>query len=158
MRIANVSVVCIIIAFSQPITVFSQDTQDPQQHLKIQHSAKMHGVHSQKLGNIMQRLIAMLMSPPSKQADQEQQAKYNKKLVKLSKKVTMTAASINKYLANDKLNEKQTAKFMDLATQLHDEALNAQTEAVANDPEALNMALGRFNQTCVSCHRLFREK
>jgi len=40
-----------------PFPAYSQNSTDPQQHLNIQNFAQMHGVHSDELKNIMQRMI-----------------------------------------------------------------------------------------------------
>ena len=137
--------------------VSSQDSQDPQQHLKIQHAAKLHGVHSEKLSDIMRRMIATLMQQPAAADDEQQRAKHQARLVQLAAKVNETAKSINHYLPDGELSEAEVGTFRELALQLQDEALNTQTAMQAGDVEAMNGALDRFNQTCISCHRLFRE-
>ncbi len=141
-----------------PAFVYGQDNMDPQQHLKIQHFAKMHGIHSEKLKNIMRHMITSLMKQPKNKEDELQQQRYLAGLVKASRQVVSASRSLDKYIAAGELNEKETAKFKTLAEVLHNEAVTAESLAKAGNTEELKVSLGRFNQTCVTCHRLFRER
>jgi cytochrome c556 len=150
--------VSIMLLIAVPDFVFSQDSTDPQQHLKIQRFAKMHGVHSDKLKTIMRNMIANLMKESEIEVDNIRRQKYLAKLAKRSKQVVAASKSMNQHNTADKLNEKETAKFNELAETLNNEAMNAEKLAKAGSVEELEIALGRFNQTCVDCHRLFREQ
>jgi hypothetical protein len=147
-----------IILTTIPNIAIGQDSTDPQQHLKIQSFARMHGVHSDKLQGVMRNMIATLMKEPKNENDKIQQEKYLAQLVKRSKQVVAVSKTLDQHVVAEKLNEKETIKFKKLAETLHNEALNAEKLAKLENAEELDASLVRFNQTCVECHRLFREK
>ena len=154
----NLLPVCLFCLISSSTAVYSADQEDIDQHRRIQQTAKMHGVHSQKMIDHMQRMLPLLMSQPAAEEDKAQQVKYYERLTRLSNKVRRTTGSINKFLPNDELDEEEATKFKALGTQLFEESKNAETAAKSDDPAALEAALDRFNQTCIDCHRLFREQ
>jgi len=66
--------------------------------------------------------------------------------------------SLDKYLTGqESLVKKESAKFNELAEELHKEALNAENQTKEGNAEELKASLDRFNKTCITCHRLFRE-
>jgi cytochrome c556 len=157
MRLITTLFISSMLLTTTPIPANSQSSTDPQQHLKIQNFAQMHGVHNDKLKSIMQRMIGSLMKQPKNKDDELRQAKYFASLVKASRKVVSASLSLDNYLAAGELSEKETTKFKVLAEELHKEALNAENQAKEGNAEELNASLNRFNQTCITCHRLFRE-
>lgn len=150
--------VCLLFNLLYPVAVVAEEGPDPAQHLKRQNMAKMHGVHSSKVREVMSNLIGQLMMAPGEAGDEKDKAEYYARLAKLSRKVSRTALSIDRYLPNDELSEEEAMVFRDLAVQLYRESRNMEQHIEFEDSDALNAALERFNQTCVDCHRLFRER
>jgi cytochrome c556 len=110
---------------------------------------KLHVIYSENIQEIMQRLS---MSVYEENLDMEQ----IEKLFDNASELYITAKNLKQALPGIDLTVSEKNIFENIAKQLQIEANNLGYMAQNNDKEGMQMVYKRLNDTCISCHELFR--
>ena len=110
---------------------------------------KLHVIYSENIQEIMQRLS---MSVYEENLDMQQ----IEELFDNASELYITAKNLKQALPGIDLTVSEKNIFENIAKQLQIEANNLGYMAQNNDKEGMQMVYKRLNDTCVSCHELFR--
>jgi len=126
-------------------------------HRQVQTRTITYDFHSTRLHETMLQLNALITYAQNPALPLEHEK--NDFLQQLVATTTAIAESAQALAQIDPTNEPgsaQVSKFKSLADQLRSEALNIEFNTRNMNIEAMNRSFDRLNQTCISCHRLFR--
>ena len=119
--------------------------------------AMLHAIHSEEVRNIMRRLKLLIYEREYTELELEKlRHQQIRLLVEEAKSLTITAAQLPEIESLKKLNEEEQLTFNAMANQLHDVALELQKDIEANHRQELDKAYIKLQDTCNTCHRLFR--
>ncbi len=114
-------------------------------------------IHSEKVRTIMLRLNSLMYEREYTQLELQQlRYKQIQKLVVEAKKLTATAASIPDDYSLKELTDEQQLAFNAMANQLYETSLELQSESKAGHRQAVDDAYNKLQETCHTCHSLFR--
>ena len=139
------------------MNVSTQAEDDIHQHRRVQTRSILYGVHSEQLYETMLRLNTLISySQHSALPLDHEKNEFLQQLIETTDEVVKSAQSLKEIDPADKLGTEQTSTFISLADQLHTEALNIKINTKNMNIEELNQAFDKLNQTCNTCHKLFR--
>jgi cytochrome c556 len=141
------------------MSVYSQNEDDVgiHQHRRVQARSILYGVHSKELHETMLRLNALISYPQNRPLPLDyEKTKFLQQLIDTANQLVKSAESLKEIDPGGDLGTEQVSTFFSLADQLRAEALDMEINTREMNIEALDKAFANMNQTCESCHRLFR--
>ena len=130
-----------------------------QPHFAIAEESKaiLKVIHNERVRSIMLRLNSLLYERELTQLE-VQQLRYKQinNLVSEANKLTSTAASLPDVYSINELSDEQQLAFNAMANELYEVSLELQREAKAGHRKAADDAYTRLQETCHTCHSLFR--
>ncbi len=110
---------------------------------------KLHVIYSENIQEIMQRLSISVY-------EEELNMEQIEKLFDNTSELYLTAKNLKQALPGIDLTVSEKNIFENIAKQLQIEANNLGYMAQNNNKEGMQMVYKRLNDTCISCHELFR--
>jgi len=127
------------------------------QHRQVQTEANPYQVHDEQLRETMLQLNALVSYSEQPAAPLDNDSKeFLQKLIDTVGVVASSAESLKQADKIDHLNDEQWSKYTKLTDQLYSEAVEIDINARQMNLEEMNDAFLNLNQTCISCHKLFR--
>jgi cytochrome c556 len=127
------------------------------QHRQVQTDANLYQIHDEQLRETMFQLNALVSysEQPAVPLDNDSK-EFLQKLIDTVGVVASSAESLKQTDKIDHLNDEQWSKYTKLTDQLYGEAIEIDINARQMNVEEMNEAFLNLNQTCISCHKLFR--
>ena len=132
-------------------SVISKENAGINRHRQVQAVTLPHQVHDKKLREIMLRLNALVSF--SEQPGFPLSHESSEFLTELIDTAALVANSALQ-LKEDDANE--SPQFSTLAEQLYEQAVSIEMNARNMNLEEMNNSFSELNQTCISCHKLYR--
>jgi cytochrome c556 len=127
------------------------------QHRQVQTDANPYQIHDEQLHETMSQLNALVSYSEQPAAPLDNDSKeFLQKLIDTVGVVASSAESLKKTDKINHLNDEQLSRYTELADQLYGEAIEIDINARQMNVEETNEAFLNLNQTCISCHKLFR--
>jgi cytochrome c556 len=136
----------------------SDERQDGvNRHRQVQSDASPYQIHDEQLRETMLQLNALVSysEQPAVPLDNDSK-EFLQKLIDTVGVVASSAESLKQTDKIDHLNDEQWSKYTKLTDQLYSEAIEIDINARQMNVEEMNEAFLNLNQTCISCHKLFR--
>jgi len=145
------SICFMIVAFST--SLFSEEVSENKRESKTISNA----IHSDDIRNIMRRLRILIYDREYTELELRKLSNNQiELLVEETNILAQTAENIPNIASLKNLNDEDQLTFSAMANQLHDISLELQREAKANHQQALDTAYLKLQNTCNTCHKLFR--
>lgn len=117
----------------------------------------LNAIHSDDIRNIMRRLRILIYDREYTELELRKLSNNQIELLAVEANILAQTAENSSNIASLKnLNDEDQLTFSAMANQLHDISLELQQEAKANHQQALDAAYLKLQNTCNTCHRLFR--
>ena len=116
-------------------------------------------IHSDDIRNIMRRLRILIYD--REYTELELRKLSNNQIELLAEEtyiLAQTAENIPNITSLKNLNDEEQLTFSAMANQLHGISMELQREAKANHQQALDAAYLKLQNTCNTCHQLFRNR
>jgi hypothetical protein len=119
--------------------------------------AAIHGVHAQRLAELMQGLDRLSSDRLPKAMDREQEREWRvRELERVASGIADSAAQIPGIAPQPMRNETNARAFRENAAILEIRARSLADDAETLTPEELNARVDELRETCAACHRRFR--
>lgn len=127
------------------------------QHRQVQTDVIPYQVHDEQLRETMLQLNALVSYSEQPAAPLDNESKeFLQELIDTIGVVASSAESLKQSDKIDHLNDEQLSRYTALTDQLYSEAIEIDINARQMNVEEMNQAFLNLNQTCISCHKLFR--
>jgi cytochrome c556 len=146
------SICFMIVAFN--ISLFAEEVSSN----KSESNTILNAIHSDDIRNIMRRLRMLIYD---REYTELELRKLSSDQIKLLAEETnilaQTAENISNIASLKNLNDEEQLTFSAMANQFHDISMELQREAKANHQQTLDTAYLKLQNTCNTCHKLFRD-
>ncbi len=116
-------------------------------------------IHSNEVRNIMRHLKLLIYEREYTELERENKRYQQiRLLVEETKILADTAARLPEIESLNRLNDEEQLTFSAMANQLHEISLELQNEIEANHRQSMSDLYIKLQETCNTCHRLFRNK
>ena len=127
------------------------------QHRQVEADDNPYAIHDAQLHETMMQLNALVSyaEQPTAPLDEDSKA-FLIELLNTVELVARSAQSLKQAKKLEHLSDEQFVGFKALAEHLYSEAIYIDMNAKKMNVEEMNKAFLNLNQTCISCHKLFR--
>ena len=138
-------------------TATTNEEASVNQHRQIQADDNPYAVHDAQLRETMMQLNALVSYAEQPTAPLDEDSKgFLLELLNTVEIVARSAESLKQAKKLEHLSDDQYVGFKALADHLYSEAIHIDLNAKLMNIEQMNEAFLNLNQTCISCHKLFR--
>lgn len=128
-----------------------------EEHSSSENKAIFHAVHSDDVRNIMRRLKLLIYERENSELEIERlRNKQISLLAEEANKLANTAEDLPDIASLQSLNDEERLTFTAMANQLHDITLEMEKAINTNHQQELDEAYIKLQDTCNTCHKLFR--
>ena len=119
--------------------------------------AILHALHSEDVRNIMRRLKLLIYERETTELELEKLRRDQLRLlVEETRELAGTAENLPDIASLKTLNEEERVTFTAMANQLYDITVEMEKAMDANHQQDLDAAYLKLQETCSTCHKLFR--
>ncbi len=134
-----------------PALIYAGGDEEINRHRQVQTENLPHEVHDKKLREIMLRLNALVSF--SEQPGFPLTNESSEFLTELIDTAALVAASA---LQLKESGSSEMSEFSFLAEQLYEQAVSIELNAKNMNLDEMNSSFSGLNQTCISCHKMYR--